>query len=128
MKTKYNQKKLISFILIAGALLAPAIFVSAQTDSSANPANSAISENETAALRDLSQLTGQQITSVIQAKQICDLEKFLADCADIGKKNNLYKPEEIKQVNSVLNELKGKIVEDLKIAPMKTACLKWPIN
>ena len=114
MKTKYNQKKLISFILIAGTLLAPAIFVSAQTDSSANPTNSAISENETAALRDLSQLTGQQITSVIQAKQICDLEKFLADCADIGKKNNLYEPEEIKQVNSVLNELKGKIVEDLK--------------
>ena len=118
MKTKYNQKNLISFILIAGALLIPAIFVFAQTD------GSTISENETAALQDLSRLTGQQITSVIQAKEVCNLERFLTDCADIGKKNNLYEPEEIKQVNSILNELKGKILKILKIAPTKIVCLR----
>ena len=118
MKTKYNQKNLISFILIAGALLIPAIFVFAQTD------GSTISENETAALQDLSRLTGQQITSVIQAKEVCNLERFLTDCADIGKKNNLYEPEEIKQVNSILNELKGKIFEDFKNCADENCLLK----
>ncbi|MEK7624690.1 MAG: hypothetical protein AAB404_03170 [Patescibacteria group bacterium] len=114
MKTKQNNKNYISFILIAGALLMPAIFVAAQTTDSTSSANSAISENETMALQDLSQLTGQQIISVVQAREICNLEKFMADCADIGKKRNLYDPEEIKQVNAVLVELKGKIIEDLK--------------
>src|SRR3989344_1300030 len=105
MKTFYNYKFFL-LLTIAGFFLTSAIFVFAQT--------SDISTNEAAAFKDLSQIAGQEITEVAQAKEICNLERFLADCAEIGKKYNLYKPEEIKTVNAALAELKGKVVEDLK--------------
>ncbi len=106
MKLFRNYYKFILSLVIAGFFLFPAVFVLAQTDD--------ILTNETAALQDLSQIAGQEITGVAQAKEICNLERFLADCAEIGKKYNLYKPDEIKTVNAVLAELKGKVVEDLK--------------
>ena len=105
MKIFHNHKFFL-LLTIVGFFLFPAIFVFAQT--------SDISINEVSALKDLSQVAGREITEVAQAKEICNLERFLADCAEIGKKHNLYKPEEIKTVNAVLAELKGKIVEDLK--------------
>lgn len=105
MKQNYHLKNYL-FLTLAVGLLIPAVFVFAQT--------SGVSTNEAAALQDLSQIAGQEITSTAQAKEICNLERFIADCAAIGKKHNLYKPEEIKTVNAVLAELKGKVVEDLK--------------
>src|SRR3989344_1607481 len=69
------------------------------------------------AIQELSTLTGQNIASEDQAKDLCNKEQYLDVCADIGKKHNLYTQEEVKQVNAFLDEVKGKILEDIKSCP-----------
>src|SRR3989344_6745121 len=67
-----------------------------------------------AAIKDLSAVTGQNITSEEQAKTFCNQEQYFDVCADIGKKHNLYEAEEIKKVDDFLLEVKGKILADIK--------------
>ncbi len=67
-----------------------------------------------AAFSELSILTGTEISNNEQAKVVCDLEKYIVSCAEIGKKHNLFSAAEKNQVDAVLFEFKGKVVEDLK--------------
>ena len=71
---------------------------------------------------DLSAATGQQITTHEQAAQVCDSEKYFEICADIGKKYDLYKPEEIKQVDDFVSEIRGSIAGQLQSC-QTTECL-----
>jgi len=106
---KYNIT--LPFILGVGVLLASAFSFSliAQAEVSEAQIQGAIQE--------LSTLTGQNIASEDQAKDLCNKEQYLDVCADIGKKHNLYTQEEVKQVNAFLDEVKGKILEDIKSCP-----------
>ncbi|MEK7192461.1 MAG: hypothetical protein AAB646_03030, partial [Patescibacteria group bacterium] len=102
----FYRPTLFAIALIASALLLPAIFAFGQE-----------ADHEArvdAALGDLSEVYGQKISNVDQAKALCNLERFVTDCAEIGKKHNLFDEEEIKQVDTVLSELKGKAIDDLK--------------
>ena len=109
-------RKYIKFIMFgAGFFLIPAIFVFAQTS---EPAPSQ------AVFDDLSKLTGQEITRLEQAKAVCNVEQFITGCAEIGKKYGLYTADEQKQVDSVLSELKGKIVEDLQKCSTEECLIK----
>ena len=99
--------------MVAGAILVPALFIFAQTDVP-QETTAPVDTKTTAALEDLTTIYGQPVTRVDQARAICNLEKYLTDCAQIGKKYELFDPEEAKQVDVVLGELKGKVVEDLK--------------
>src|SRR3989338_2654690 len=109
---KFNIKSL--FILGVGVLLASAFLFSfiaqAQTDTDQEA-------KVEAAIEDLSAVTGQEITSEDQAKDICNQEQYMDICADIGKKHDLYTPEEEEQVNDFLTEVKGKILDDIKSCP-----------
>lgn len=67
-----------------------------------------------AAFQDISRVSGQVVSTKAQAKSLCNQEKHLADCAEIGKRHSLYTAERAKQVDAVLEEFKGKAVEDLK--------------
>ncbi|MDP3799816.1 MAG: hypothetical protein Q8Q90_00125, partial [bacterium] len=67
-----------------------------------------------AAIKELGSVTGQAVTSEDQAKDLCNREQYLDVCADIGKKHNLYTPEEVKSVDDFLGEVKGKILNDIK--------------
>lgn len=105
MNSSFFRKLSISNLALGiGVFLIPALFVLAQAPTIDNQA----------VFDDLSKLTGQEVTRVEQAKAICDVEQFITECAEIGKKYNLYTADEQKQVDSVLSELKGKVVEDLK--------------
>jgi len=74
------------------------------------------------ALQDLSSATGTKVSSVAEARQLCDQEKYMSSCAEVGKRNDLYSSEEIKRVDVVLNELKGEIASQLQ-ACANTECL-----
>ncbi|MDP3794698.1 MAG: hypothetical protein Q8R13_02090, partial [bacterium] len=55
------------------------------------------------------------VTSKAEARALCNQERFLTECAEIGKSRKLYKePERIKQVDVLLGELRGKAVDELK--------------
>ncbi|HXK31713.1 MAG TPA: hypothetical protein VJZ94_03225, partial [Candidatus Paceibacterota bacterium] len=71
-------------------------------------------ESMDAALKDLSELYGSPVVRVEQAKAICNQEQYVIECAGIGKKHGLYQGERIKQVDSLLAEIKGKTLESLK--------------
>jgi len=109
------NKKLITG-LTAAMLWLPAVFVFALSPVEVfaqTPAPDATTRF-TSAFADLAQLTGQQITSKDQAKAFCNQERYMADCAEIGKRHGLYKPEQIKDVDTMLAEIKGQVVEELK--------------
>src|SRR3989344_7039732 len=74
------------------------------------------------ALQDLSSATGEKVTSVAEARQICDQEKYISSCAEVGKRNDLYSSEEIKKVDVVLDALKGEIASKLQSCA-DTECL-----
>src|SRR3989338_4352830 len=106
---KFNIKFL--FILGAGVLLASAFSFLLTARAQINEAQIQ------GAIQELSSLTGQNITSEDQAKDLCNREQYLDVCADIGKKHNLYTQDEVKQVNAFLDEVKGKILDDIKSCP-----------
>ncbi|MBI2057995.1 MAG: hypothetical protein HYT63_03395 [Candidatus Yanofskybacteria bacterium] len=117
MKRQPHCNNSILFLVLAAGLLLSAVFVpvyAAEGDPSA--------EQISAALPDLSAATGQQITTHEQAAQVCDSEKYFEICADIGKKYNLYKPEEIRQVDNFVSEIKGNIANQLQSC-QTTECL-----
>ncbi len=68
----------------------------------------------TQALAELSKAYGKEITSPADAKVICNQEKFVEMCAGIGKRYNLYKPDQLKQVDALLEEIKGSVSADLR--------------
>lgn len=111
--TALNYKNLIknaSFI-VAGVLLtllAFFIFNSNQAFSAENEQNIA------PAIQELSKASGQTITSKEQAHEVCNQEKFITICVEIGKKYSLYKQEEVRQADSFLNEIKGTIAQNLQ--------------
>ena len=67
-----------------------------------------------AALSDLSALYGSPVVRVDQAKAICNQEQYLVDCAKIGQEHGLFSKERAEQVGTLLIELKGQVVEELK--------------
>src|SRR3989344_4672665 len=94
-------------IFVAGVFLASAfLFLST--------AGAAEEAQIQAAIKDLNSTTGQNITSQVQAQALCNQEQYLDTCADIGKKHELYTPDQVKQVDDFLNEVKGKILNDIK--------------
>src|SRR3989344_4237446 len=94
-------------LIVASVFLALAILFS-------SIASAAEEAQIQAAIKELGSVTGQVITSEDQAKALCNQEQYLDVCADIGKKHNLYTPEEVKSVDDFLGEVKGKILDDIK--------------
>src|SRR3989344_374207 len=74
----------------------------------------ATTEELQAAISDLSKTTGVAVTTEAEAGALCDQEQYLAICAEVGKRHNLYEQSEIKEVDTLLEELKGKTTEDLQ--------------
>ena len=111
MKTiSFNSKLLTGFLFGFGLLFVTT--VSAQT-----PATNASQTEEariTSALKDLGTIYGQPVETVAEAQKICDTEKFLSDCAEIGKKYDLYTAEEEKKVDVILENIKTVGINDLK--------------
>src|SRR3989344_1052480 len=66
------------------------------------------------ALEDLSAVYGAPVVRLDQAKAICNEEQYIVDCAEIGKKHDLFSDDRTKQVTALLTELKGETVEKLK--------------
>src|SRR3989344_9196998 len=99
MNLTYHKNLGIVLLVMAGVFLASAIlFLSI--------ASAAEEAQIQAAIKELGSVTGQVVTSEDQAKAICNQEQYLDVCADIGKKHNLYTPEEVKSVNDFLGEVK----------------------
>lgn len=67
-----------------------------------------------AAFKDLSTVYGAPVVRIDQAKAICNEEKYVVDCAEIGKRHNLFSSARTKQVNTLLTEFKGEVVEKMK--------------
>lgn len=107
MNLTYCKNQWVVALFVTGIFLVSAILF--QTIAKAVEA-----DQVEAAIKDLNSLTGQNIESEDQAKVFCNQEQYLDVCADIGKKYELYAPEELKQVDSFLSEVKGKILDDIK--------------
>src|SRR3989344_7983039 len=117
MKELYSCKK-YSFALVfaftAALFISPAVF--AQSDAEVQEA-----------LADVSALYGQSIQSVEEAHAVCNLEKYVTACAEIGKKHNLFTAEEVVRVDVLLIELKEGISQ--RIQSCETAeCLLGVAN
>lgn len=95
--------------LTAVFLLIPAVF--AQTD-----------DQFKSAFNDLSETTGQTVDNKEQAVAVCDQEKYFEVCASVGKEHSLYQPEELKQVDAFVNEIKGAVSQQLQSC-QTTECL-----
>ena len=74
------------------------------------------------ALADLSEAYGSSVDTEEQAKEICSQEEYLTICAEIGRQNNLFDDDHLEQVDALLDELKGDLVEDL-ISCQNEECL-----
>ncbi len=79
-------------------------------------------EQMNSAFKDLSSVYGAPVVRLDQAKAICNEEKYIVDCAEIGKRHELFPDERTKQVDALLSEFKGDAVEKMK-ACTDVACL-----
>ena len=79
-------------------------------------------EQMSSALKDLSAVYGTPVIRIDQAKAICNEEKYVVNCAEIGKKHDLFSDDRAKQVDTLLTEFKGEIVEKMKQCD-SAACL-----
>lgn len=107
------KRNVVLSLSIAGILLVPAMlfFSHARAQDTGVPT----AEGQiAAALEDLSGVYGEPVTRIDQARAICNLDEYIADCAEIGTRHDLFAPEEKAQVESILEELKGQFTEDLK--------------
>ncbi|MBI2674274.1 MAG: hypothetical protein HYX22_00850 [Candidatus Yanofskybacteria bacterium] len=105
--TNSCKKSYVIIFVVAGVFLASAfLFLSL--------ANAAEEAQIQVAIEELSSATGQDITSKDQARALCNQEQFLDTCAEIGKSHDLYTPDQVQQVDAFLNEVKGKILNDIK--------------
>ena len=109
----YNRRSLLSFLLIVVLASLSFVFtVHAQTDGALPSGPS--EEQMRAALNDLGRIYGEPVETVVEAKVVCNIEKYIDGCAQIGKQYNLYKPEELTQVNVLLEEIKGSVAKTLE--------------
>lgn len=110
MSLNHNYKVLILpvFLAVFISLAAFFNFVNAQL------AQGVTQDQIDAALDDLSQVYGQEVSTQEQAKEICNLDKYATDCAEIGKEHDLFSPERIEQVDIILDEIKGQVAEQIK--------------
>jgi len=69
----FGKKYTLVLAVFAGLFLVPAFL---------NPALAQTETQITAALEDLSQIYGEPVTTEEQAGEICNLERYLADCAE----------------------------------------------
>src|SRR3989338_4194946 len=107
MNLSYCKNYWVVPLVVVGVFLASAfLFLSL--------ANAAEEAQIQAAIEDLSSVTGQDITSEDQALELCNQEQYLDTCADIGKKHELYTEDEVVQVDSFLNEVRGQVLADIK--------------
>ena len=107
-KESYCKNLIFVSVLAVGLLFVSAVFVSTQAyaaEEGTTPAPQVIEAD----LQDLSASTVQEITTKEQAVVLCDEEKYFSTCAAIGKKHDLYQPEELKQVDAFVSEIKGNI-------------------
>src|SRR3990167_9229580 len=74
------------------------------------------------ALKDLSAVYGAPVVRIDQAKAICNDEQYVVNCAEIGKKYDLFSDDRAKQVDTLLTEFKGEVVEKMKQCD-SAACL-----
>lgn len=88
---------------IAGAALAQVAPLDGATEAQMN-----------AAFVDLSDIYGAPVVRIDQAKAICNEEKYVVSCAEIGKKHDLFSDARTKQVDALLVEFKGEVVEKMK--------------
>jgi len=84
-------------------------FAFAQTSS----INGASQTQVDAALQDLSEIYGSPVVRVDQAKAICNDEQYFLACAEIGKNNNLFDEARAEQVDALVTELKGDVVNQI---------------
>jgi hypothetical protein len=96
-------------------MLTTVTFAFAQTD---QPAQSGFSEGVTqtqidSALTDLSEVYGSPVVRVDQAKAICNDEQYFLECAEIGKRHNLFDEERAGQVDALVSEIRGNVVDQL---------------
>ena len=97
------------FTLAACLLLLSAVFYS--PSAYAQFPEGVTQEQIDAALSDLSDVYGQPVTSEDQAKEICNLDQYITQCADIGTRHNLFSEEEIIEVNFLLDEIRGDVAD-----------------
>src|SRR3989344_5339883 len=96
-------------LLVLAVLLLAAQFASADT----LPAGVSQAQMD-AAMRELSSLYGSPVVRTDQAKAICNQEKYLVECAEIGRRNGLFPKERAAKVDALLDNLKGEMVGKLK--------------
>ncbi|MBI2087032.1 MAG: hypothetical protein HYT69_02570 [Candidatus Zambryskibacteria bacterium] len=79
-------------------------------------------ENINAALRELSELYDSPVVRVDQARAICNQEQYIIECAEIGKKYDLFPEEQEREVDALLTQFKGSVIEEFKQC-VSTECL-----
>ncbi|MBI2627221.1 MAG: hypothetical protein HYW77_03180 [Parcubacteria group bacterium] len=114
-----NSKTIFSLVVGTGVLLASVFLLPLIAD-----AQTANDSKVQSAIDDLSSVIGQDITTEDQARALCNQEQYWETCADIGKKHDLYTPEEVKHVNDFLGEVKGKVLNDIKTCPDEECLVK----
>jgi hypothetical protein len=67
-----------------------------------------------AALQDLSALYGSPVVRIDQAKAICNDEQYFLACGEIGRKHNLFDADRALQVDSLITEFKGSVVQQIE--------------
>ncbi len=97
------------FILLCIGFFAVATHVFAQTELP----QGVTQEQIDAALADISAVYGSPVVRADQAKAICNQEQYFFACAEIGKKHGLFDTERIKQVNTLVNQLRGDVIVKL---------------
>ncbi|MDP3724902.1 MAG: hypothetical protein Q8R20_00335, partial [Nanoarchaeota archaeon] len=67
-----------------------------------------------AALRELGKTTGANVQTEEDARRLCNEERYLSACVEIGKKYNLYDEAEKAKVNDFLEEAKDEIAGEFR--------------
>src|SRR3989344_6798027 len=114
----YKNQRSLLLIIMVGVFLASAFLFLCR---GAQPAEEGQIQ---AAISELNSVTGQNIATEEQARDFCNQEQYWETCADVGKKHELYETEELKQVDLFLNEIKGKILEDIKSCSDEVCLIK----
>ena len=97
------------------ALFALAVLLLAVQFASADTLPAGVSQAQMdAAMSELSKLYGSPVLRTDQAKAICNQEKYLVECAEIGRRNGLFPKERAAKVDVLLDNLKGEMVNKLK--------------
>ena len=93
------------------ALFALAVLLLAVQFASADTLPAGVSQAQMdAAMSELSKLYGSPVVRTDQAKAICNQEKYVVECAEIGRRNGLFPKERAAKVDALLDNLKGEIV------------------